>query len=97
MIPTIQEEIEAAWSVAQKENPTLDELFDAIPDVIVVEGKAYQLQVTPLKGGLTFVDFNSVEDTNDNFFHTEHPDFKEALCSMIRILNENVNEDWSDC
>ena len=97
MIPTIQEQIAKAWNVAHKPNPTLDELFEAIPNTIVVEGVAYQLQVTPLKGGLTFVDFNGVENPSENFFHSEHPNFAEELCSMIRILNENVTDSWTDC
>lgn len=97
MIPTIQEQIANAWVVAHKPKPTLDELFKVIPDSLIVDGKSYQLQVTPLKGGLTFVDFVGVENHKENLFHSEHPYFEEALCSMIRILNENVNESWTDC
>lgn len=95
MMPTIQEQIAEAWVVTHKTKPTLDELFKAIPDTIVAEGKAYQLQVTPLKVGLSFVHYIGVENPDDILFYTEYPDLAEALCIMIGILNKNVNDSWT--
>jgi len=99
MILTIQEQIQRAQEVAYKENPTLEELFDAIPDTIIVDRKLYQLQVTPLKGGLTFVDYTSFDNPTkqENLLHAEGLNLSDALCVMIRLLSKKENDNWSDC
>lgn len=95
MKDTIQEQIKLAKETLAK-SPTLEEMFDVIPDTVIVKDKTYCLRIEPIKGGITFVDFVNVDvPQSDSLIHVESPTgIHDAMAMAIEALAEDVTDEW---
>lgn len=98
MIDTIQEQIKLAKETIYKSPaPTLEQLFDVIPDSVTANGKQYLLRVAPFKGGITFIDFVEIDNPQeDTLIHVESIDgIHDAMAKAIEALAEKVTDEWN--
>lgn len=96
MKDTIQEQIKFAKETLTK-SPTLEDLFDVIPDTATVKDKIYCLRIEPIKGGITFVTFANVDfPQSESLIHVECvTGIHDAMAMAIEALAENVTDEWN--
>lgn len=95
MKDTIQEQIKLAKETLSK-SPTLEDLFDVIPDTVTVENKTYCLRIEPIKGAITFVDFANVDfPQSESLIHVEcATGIHDAMAEAIEALAEKITDEW---
>lgn len=90
MIPTVQEEIQTAYELAQKDDSTLEALIEAMPHIATIKGKPCSLVIYPCSGGINMVDYQCIMTSKrESVIHIERvTSVKDAIRRTIRALWE---------